>query len=379
LPAAVAAARILLPDQLAFVPASGPFLIGEGKNRAGEVEWQVFSTAATPGVCVGYAGPLTLVVGVTKAGVVTGVRVTAHQETPSFVRGIDERWFLEQFTGKTRSDPIQPYVDLDGITHATVTVDALCRGVRFLLNHQAGNHQTGSESPLMVEVGRSSGPSWPMILALAAAVSLAMADVRFPRSGRLVSAILIVLLLGFGTRQFVSLSHVPLILRSLRSGLVPASVALILGAAVVLILCRPRGYCLGLCPMGRLQDILAWRNSRPDGDESLPAAAATRFSDSSSLQISVGRILLWGGLWFSLVVPVPGERLEVFSALFLGNQGRWGWLLVAAAILGSVASSRFYCRALCPLNALFTDVEIVRSLPHALLSGKSDTSGDSHE
>ena len=125
--------------------------------------------------------------------------------------------------------------------------------------------------------------------------------------------------------------------------------------------------------MGRLQDILSlvrdsWAGkTAPEGvgqeeTSDVPTDTSDDPGGGDGQAVSAGRLLLWGVLWFSLIVPIGGERVEVFSAVFLGNQGMWGWVLLAAALVGSLMAARFYCRALCPMNAFFQDLETARAL-----------------
>ncbi|MBN1238564.1 MAG: electron transport complex subunit RsxG [Gammaproteobacteria bacterium] len=90
----------------------------------------------------GYNAPIRLLVGVTPGGVLTGVRVLSHRETPGLGDLIELRksgWIL-QFDGRSLEDP--PYelwaVDrddgaFDSITGATVTPRAVVKAVRNTL------------------------------------------------------------------------------------------------------------------------------------------------------------------------------------------------------------------------------------------------------
>jgi len=99
----------------------------------------VVLTAVAPD---GYSGPIALLVGVSAAGVLTGVRVTAHRETPGLGDAIETTkspWIL-QFTGKSLGNP--PPTDwrvtkdggqFDAITGATVTPRAITQAIRNTL------------------------------------------------------------------------------------------------------------------------------------------------------------------------------------------------------------------------------------------------------
>jgi electron transport complex protein RnfG len=87
-----------------------------------------------------YGGPLKALVGVTTGGIVTGVRILEHQDTPGlganaaspsyFVdrsRGIT---FTGQFAGKPVSDAFEVKADVEAITASTITSVAVADAVK---------------------------------------------------------------------------------------------------------------------------------------------------------------------------------------------------------------------------------------------------------
>ena len=76
----------------------------------------------------GYAGPMTLWVGVTNDGQVSGVTVRDHRETFGLGRGAQTEWpFLSQFLGTAGEAAVGE--DIDALTGATVTSKAVTRAV----------------------------------------------------------------------------------------------------------------------------------------------------------------------------------------------------------------------------------------------------------
>ena len=76
----------------------------------------------------GYVGPVTLWVGVTNDGQVSGVTVRDHRETFGLGRGAQTEWpFLIQYLGTTREAAVGE--DIDALTGATVTSKAVTRAV----------------------------------------------------------------------------------------------------------------------------------------------------------------------------------------------------------------------------------------------------------
>lgn len=92
----------------------------------------------------GYAGEIALLVGVARDGRVTGVRVTAHRETPGLGDYIDRKHsdWIEQFAGRglTAPDTKQWLVKKDGGAFdaragATITPRAVVKAVRDTLTY----------------------------------------------------------------------------------------------------------------------------------------------------------------------------------------------------------------------------------------------------
>jgi len=85
---------------------------------------------------VGYGGGIRLVVGITPDGVIKGIEVLQHQETPGLgskikeIRpGESEPYFLKQFKGKEASTVVVRK-NIDAITGATISSKALTDAVR---------------------------------------------------------------------------------------------------------------------------------------------------------------------------------------------------------------------------------------------------------
>ncbi len=88
----------------------------------------------------GFGGAVNTMVGVNEDGVITGLRVTGHSETPGLGAKSTTPEFYEQFTGKTA--PVS--VTKDGgeivpITSSTITSRAVCSGAQEALDWVAAN------------------------------------------------------------------------------------------------------------------------------------------------------------------------------------------------------------------------------------------------
>jgi electron transport complex protein RnfG len=98
----------------------------------------VFATAQTEG----YNSTIHLLIGVSRDGVLTGVRAVSHRETPGLGDAIDiqkSKW-ITTFDGKSLASPARERWavdkddgDFDSITGATVTSRAVVKGVKNAL------------------------------------------------------------------------------------------------------------------------------------------------------------------------------------------------------------------------------------------------------
>ncbi|MEM9532294.1 MAG: electron transport complex subunit RsxG [Pseudomonadota bacterium] len=146
-------------DPLAdVIQISAPIGLGSAEPLAvyrayldGEPSALVLQAVATDG----YSGPIDLLVSVTADGVVLGVRVTRHQETPGLGDGIDTRispWILG-FNQKSLSDPpAESWAvrrdggEFDQFTAATITPRAVVKAVRRALEY-VNEHSTQLFAP----------------------------------------------------------------------------------------------------------------------------------------------------------------------------------------------------------------------------------------
>ena len=118
--------RDLLPAASSFEEVENEALssLYEGKDENGETVGYVATTNV-----VGFGGDVEIIVGFDPEGVLTGISVGGANfaETPGLGAKAKEPAFTEQFAGL--SVPIALHEDIDAITSATITSNAVVRGV----------------------------------------------------------------------------------------------------------------------------------------------------------------------------------------------------------------------------------------------------------
>ncbi len=125
----------VLPDADEFAPkqcesVSEAYI---GKDKDGSIVGYCFKV--TPS---GFGGAITMMVGVTKDGEVSGVKITDMSETPGLgAKASDESW-ISQFAGKTSEISVvktsaSKNSEISAISGATVTSKAVANGVNSAL------------------------------------------------------------------------------------------------------------------------------------------------------------------------------------------------------------------------------------------------------
>jgi electron transport complex protein RnfG len=109
-------------------------------RRGGEPSALVLEAVAPDG----YSGAIDLLIGVRADGTISGVRVTAHRETPGLGDRIEvaKSDWIERFAGRSLRNPARAHWqvrrdggDFDQFAGATVTPRAIVRAVRRALDY----------------------------------------------------------------------------------------------------------------------------------------------------------------------------------------------------------------------------------------------------
>jgi len=79
----------------------------------------------------GYVGPIVILVGLSKDGKITGIKILSHNENIKEAEKIKEKWFQNQFKNKSLNDKFEIGKDIQGITGATITASAVAKSVRI--------------------------------------------------------------------------------------------------------------------------------------------------------------------------------------------------------------------------------------------------------
>ncbi len=121
----------------------------------------VFLTSDWPPQVMGYDAPIDVLVGMDLEGTLTGISVARHRESLQRTRGdfLSTRGYQEQYAGKHITDPFRVRRDVDNISGATISVEAMALGIRNAARRVASTHLTAGapssdeadRAPLTVE------------------------------------------------------------------------------------------------------------------------------------------------------------------------------------------------------------------------------------
>ena len=287
----------------------------------------------------GYAGPIKTLVVMGPTGEIKGIRIVSHKETPNYVHAMLEPSYAQSFAGKPVSDQFEVGRDLDAITRATVSVDALADTVRSSSATVASRVLSMDVRP-SGERRRRSSSAWVVLLFLFGASVFAVRQNpgRRVRDAMLVLSIIVT---GFWLSSPFTAIHVfNVLLGRLSSD--PLWLVIVAGTFASVLL-SGRVYCGWLCPLGA---IFEFAGRLPTGKWQVPVALDEKHRRMKYMVFAAMALVL-------LISGRPGYgTFEPYITLFSFN-GTWlAWAIFAISVLASLRVSRFWCRYLCPAGAV---------------------------
>jgi Na+-translocating ferredoxin:NAD+ oxidoreductase RnfG subunit len=289
----------------------------------------------------GYAGPIKLLLALNSNGEITGIRILEHKESESYVRYMLTPGYLKQFLGKKINDPFEAGSDIDAISRATVSVNALAATVRDSSREVAskvyGLEVKGGQGRERFNIG------WILysLLFLAALTFYYVTK----RSKRLLKARDVTLLLGIAliglylAAPFSILSIFNLVLLRFSSSILWY---VILISVIVSIFLSGRFYCGWLCPFGALAELIG---RLPFKKWEISIESDDRWRNLKYLLLGVIIVIaLTSG-------NVEYGNYETYVTLFSLHGNTLTWLLVTAMLTTNLRVERFWCRYLCPVAA----------------------------
>ncbi len=290
----------------------------------------------------GYAGPIKLLLVLNTDGEISGLKILSHSETKNYVHYMVSPEYLGQFLGKSVMDPFEVHEDIDGISRATESVEALAKTIRVSSREMAARIYGIEVASGRREKKYDAG--WVMYLLLFLFALLCYfvtrKSTRFLRT-RDISRTLGIFTIGFFLATPFSILHV------LNLFLMRASSSVLLYVVVISVFfsitVAGRFYCGWLCPFGALAEFVG---RVPAGKWKIPARTDDNWRRVKYILLAaiVGIVLVSRHIEFG--------NYETYVTLFSFHGHILSWFLVLFMLIINIRIERFWCRYLCPVAAL---------------------------
>jgi NosR/NirI family transcriptional regulator, nitrous oxide reductase regulator len=334
-----------LPEARGFKPAGDGYYIGENPEDANRPIVGYAAVAAADG----YGGPIQIAVGVDMSGNLTGAYIVNHKETPAFFDRIKAGDYLKALVGRSCTDPFIPGEDIDAVSGATVSLDALATSVRRGSRRLAVKALGLPAKPLQAESIRFGLPEILLILLFAASFLTYSKPLTGKPKARSIlrwaTRLAGLLLIGFVLTAPLSIINI----NSLLAGFGPhwrVSIywyLLIIGAFLPVILTNKNVYCQHLCPFGATQDILK-------------LAGGAKYAPPKRLQTMLRwtqRFLAMAVILTALLFRNPAVfNYEVFGTFFTLTGTVFQFALLGIVLIASLFLIRPWCNFLCPIRVV---------------------------
>ena len=332
----------VLPDAARIESRANGLYVGydSAEQGAGEIIGYAMAGSAT-----GYGGPLTLMVGTDVAGTITGVEVVDHRETPNFFSQLNRADYFDQFTGEDYANLMIVGSDIDGVSGATLSSEAVAQSIRSAVRAIGADAIADAVIPPIPQSVKFGVPEVTLIALFTVSFFLHRVKRRpvLKKYGRWAVLLMGMLMLGFVLNKPFTLANVITLL----SGHWPdwhnnLYWFLLLGGILLVTTVQGKNpYCSWFCPFGATQELLG----------SLTGAKLYQPRNFYNKMRWLQRGLSFSAIVLGLALRQPGAAsYEPFGTLF-DLTGSWPqWLLLALVLFGSLIISRPFCNYLCPLD-----------------------------
>lgn len=289
----------------------------------------------------GYAGPIKLLLALNPDGHITGIKILEHRETKNYIHYLETPGYLSRFIGKLVTDPFEVGQDIDGITRATVSVEALAKTVktssRAVATDILGMNIKADEKKAQYDV---------MGIAAALLFTVSFAAYRITRKTRKIpwlrdiSLAAGILLFGIlASSPFSILQIFNLVL------LRPSSTFLwyvVVAGTLLSVALAGRFYCGWLCPFGALSEFIG---RLPFVKWAVPAETDDAWRRLKYILFGIALAVVF------LSWRVDYGSYEPYVTLFSLHGNVFTWSLVVIMLLANLKVRRFWCRYACPVAA----------------------------
>ncbi len=288
----------------------------------------------------GYGGPITMLTVVDQEGTIANAVLIEDSETPLYLKKVLEEGYPEIFQGKTVTQLLSTYEDIDGVSGATRTADGIMLAVEKGM-FQVGMNQLGLTVPTL-KVFYVQWQDGLLVFLMLFVILAAARNMKKFRPWILVAAVLV---LGFMENTSLTIGNYMSILALKMPAFFerPIWYVMVIGVLIITLLWGRNFYCSWLCPFGAVQEgaykALNLANYHPN-PKLISGARKSRW------------FFLWMAAMLALLFNNPGiASYEPFSVFFDGDGNTSQWIMMLLILLFSIFVLRFWCRYFCPVGA----------------------------
>lgn len=303
------------------------------------------------GVASGYGGPVQMAVATDLQGVVTGLSLVRHIETPSFFERVAKDGLVPRLIGKTYSDDFKLGKDVDGISGATYTSQGIAESVFNATQDIASQELNITLPPSAAAEIKFGAPEITLLALFLLRLIGNKAPTTFYKKLRWLSLITGMVFLGFIYTNPLTIS----LINKMLLGFWPDWhthlywYMLLFGVVISLVVFEKNAYCEWICPFGATQECMG----------KLGGAKAHNLNRFKSHMRWLQRGVALTAIVLALIYRNPGiSSYEIFGALFDLEGSIAQLILLGLVLLASLFVLRPWCRYLCPMHPIESFIKL---------------------
>ncbi|MGD1839423.1 MAG: FMN-binding protein [Thermonemataceae bacterium] len=301
----------------------------------------------TTGTFNGFGGPLKVAVAVDTAGTIQNLAVVEHRETPSWYNRVIESNFLEGLRGKNYKDPLRLGQDVDAISGATYTTNALTEATKEATLKAAkewiGKDITPYVTPRKIKIGL---PEISLVaLLLIATIGVYKIPKQHQNTMKWVLWILGAAFIGFTFNHPLTLVDVNKLLMGYWPDVYNQLYwyLLIFGIVLIFLTTGKNTYCKYVCPFGAVQECVG----AVGGAKTMVSRKYNRLFNWTR------RIVVLLAIMLALEYRNPGmSSYEVYGTIFNLLGSNFELFFLSLVLVFALFIKRPWCNYLCPIPVI---------------------------
>ncbi len=302
----------------------------------------------------GYGGPINLAIATNLQGIITGMAVVSHRETPSWYKRVRENDLFSRIIGKSYDDIFEIGRDVDGVSGATYTSRGITEAAQYGSRHLAEKNlqfRVPAQLTAIIEFGL---PEIVLLVLFALGIIGRQKKFRHKNQLRWFCMLTGMIVLGFIYTNPLTIS----LINKMLLGFWPDWHThfywyLLLGGILFSLTASSKNpYCEWFCPFGAAQECIG----------KIGGAKPYSISRYTLLLKWLQRCLCLAAIIIALLYRNPGiSSYEIFGTLFDLNGNIPQFFLLGLVILASLFFHRPWCRYLCPLKPVEAFIRFLKT------------------